>query len=78
MKLFCLMFGLALLVSGATVYGQNPSLPQEIDPQTTQAYSLLVERRVKVQAQLGLAINPVQVVLVNMIERQEAAGVRRG
>lgn len=34
--------------------------------------------RVKVQAQLGLAINPVQVVSVNMIERQEAAAVRRG
>ena len=52
MKLVSLVFGLALMVSGSAAYGQQPSFPQEIDPKTTQAYSMLIERQVKVQAQL--------------------------
>ena len=47
---FLSLLALALLATAA--YGQQPTPTAPIDPRTTQAYSVLVERRVKVQAQL--------------------------
>jgi hypothetical protein len=50
-----LLFTLAVMmvVSSASVYAQqvSPKRP-EIDPKTTEAYSLLIQRKVKLQAQL--------------------------
>ena len=52
MRLVSILFGLAVLASAPAVYGQTVAVTQEVDPRTTQAYSMLIERRVKVQAQL--------------------------
>ena len=52
MRLVSLIFGLAILASAPAVCGQTVALTQEIDPRTTPAYSVLIERQVKVQAQL--------------------------
>jgi len=48
---------LAFLGSAPAVYGQEARLSQPIDPRTTQAYSMLIERRVKVQAHLEALLN---------------------
>jgi len=52
MRLFSVMFGLAILASAPAVCGQKAAITQEIDPRTTQAYSMLIQRQVKVQAKL--------------------------
>jgi len=41
-----------LLVFGPALYAQKPLPNKEVDPRTTPAYSMLVERRAKVQAHL--------------------------
>ncbi len=41
-----------LLIFGPALYAQNPLTNKESDPRTTPAYSLLIERRVQVQARL--------------------------
>jgi hypothetical protein len=41
-----------LLIFGPALYAQKPLTNKEVDPRTTPAYSMLIERRVKVQAQL--------------------------
>jgi uncharacterized protein involved in exopolysaccharide biosynthesis len=52
MKRLLCTIGLGLLAAAAPVYAQKASLNEPIDPRTTQAYSMLIERQVKVQAEL--------------------------
>jgi hypothetical protein len=52
MRLVSIIFGLAILAAVPAVCGQTAAVTQEIDPRTTQAYSMLIERQVKVQAHL--------------------------
>jgi hypothetical protein len=57
MRLFSVIFGLAILALAPAVRGQKAAITQEIDPRTTPAYSMLIERRVKVQAELETLLN---------------------
>jgi hypothetical protein len=41
-----------LLIIGPVLYAQKPLTNKEVDPRTTPAYSMLIERRVRVQAHL--------------------------
>jgi hypothetical protein len=44
---------LAVVISSSAAYAQQASLnPSQIDPKTTPAYSMLIQRKVKVQAEL--------------------------
>src|SRR5690242_404480 len=57
MKRKCVMFGLALMVYLPVVYGQKAAVTEPVDPKTTPAYSMLIERRVNVQAHLETLLN---------------------
>ena len=52
MSRFLSALGLAFLVCVTTAHGQKAPAAEPIDPKTTQAYSMLIERQVKVQATL--------------------------
>jgi hypothetical protein len=51
MKRILSLVGL-LLIFVPALYAQKPVATKEVDPRTTPAYSMLIERRVKVQAHL--------------------------
>jgi type II secretory pathway component PulL len=57
MKRFLSILVLALLALVTTAYGQKAVVTQPVDPKTTPAYSMLIERRVKVQAHLETLLN---------------------
>jgi uncharacterized protein involved in exopolysaccharide biosynthesis len=50
MKRFLLALALGIMLSSSAAYAQNIS--SSLEPRTTPAYSTLIQRRVKVQAQL--------------------------
>ena len=52
MKRFLSACALAVIVSPSAVYARKISDSPQTDPRTTPAYSLLIQRKVKVQAEL--------------------------
>lgn len=52
MKRFLSACTLAVILSASAAYAQKTSDNPQIDPRTTPAYSMLIQRKVKVQAQL--------------------------
>ena len=52
MKRFLSVLALAVILSSSAAYAQKISNSPETDPKTTAAYSLLIQRKVKVQAEL--------------------------
>ena len=56
MKHFLSFLALAFAVS-SSAYAQTATVNSETDPKTTPAYSMLIERKVKVQAELETLLN---------------------
>ncbi len=52
MKRFLSACALAVILSSSTAYAQKISESPQTDPRTTPAYSVLIQRKVKVQAEL--------------------------
>lgn len=52
MKRFLSAFGLAVIISSSAAHAQKISNKPQNDPKTTPAYSMLIQRKVKVQAEL--------------------------
>ena len=58
MRILLCIFGVMMVVSSASVYPQQvaPKRP-EIDAKTTEAYSLLIQRKVKLQSELETLVS---------------------
>ena len=52
MKQFLSAFALVVIISSSAAYAQTISNNPQTDPKTTPAYSMLIQRKVKVQAEL--------------------------
>jgi uncharacterized protein involved in exopolysaccharide biosynthesis len=52
MKQFFLACSLLIILSSSVAFAQKTSAGPQVDPRTTPAYSLLIQRKVKVQAEL--------------------------
>jgi hypothetical protein len=49
---FLSAFALVIILSSSVAYAQKTFDAPQVDPRTTPAYSLLIQRKVKVQAEL--------------------------